>query len=177
MVIVFICVPNYLYFSNCNDLGKSYVKLIDSKARGYGQAGVISDNYTKESSLKEERHRRKSKRIRSCIVEESTCIKDKGTFLASNDTKDSLTLYLAQRFIDRSTTENLVTVIRNDVMIVMSVQVYAHVKRQTLSWCYMPLKWQKQDSSSTCTMYISLTTKLSNVMNIIAQYVVVFEIS
>ena len=39
--------------SNCNDLGKSYVKFIDSKARGYGQVRVIFDNYTKESSLKE----------------------------------------------------------------------------------------------------------------------------
>ena len=80
---------------------------------------VIFDNYTKESSLKEatrERRRSKSKIIRSYIVEESTCIKDKGTFLASNDTKDSLTLYLAQKLIDRSTTEKLVTVTSSDVM-------------------------------------------------------------
>ena len=81
---------------------------------------VICDNYTKESLLKEatrERRRGKSKIIRSYIVEESTCIKDKGTFLASNDTKDSLTLYLAKKLIDRSTSENLVTVTRSDVMI------------------------------------------------------------
>jgi len=85
--------------SNCNDHGKSYVKLIDSKARGYDQVRVIFDNYTKESSLKEatrERRRGKSKRIRSYNIEEYTCIKGKGTFLARNNTNDSLTLYLAR---------------------------------------------------------------------------------
>jgi len=100
-------------FNNCSDLGTSYVKIIDSKARGYDQVRVIFDNYTKVSSLKEgtrERRRGKSKGIRSYIVQDSTCIRDKGTFLASNDTKDSLTLYLAQKLIDMSTAGNLVTV-------------------------------------------------------------------
>jgi len=40
-------------FKDCKDLCVSYVKLIDSKARGYDQVRVIFDNYTKVSSLKE----------------------------------------------------------------------------------------------------------------------------
>jgi hypothetical protein len=106
-------------FKNCKDLGTSYVKLIESKARGYGQVRVIFDNYSNVSSLKEgtrERRRGKSKRTRSYIVEDSTSITDKVTFLASNDTKDSLTLYLAQQLINESTAENLVTVTRRNVM-------------------------------------------------------------
>lgn len=104
---------------NCKDLGTSYVKLIDSKARGYGQVRIIFDNYTIVSSLKEgtrESRRGKSKGINSYIVEDATCIKDKGTFLASNETKDSLTLYLAQQLINQSTTKNLVTVTRSSIM-------------------------------------------------------------
>jgi len=42
------------------------------------------------------------KEVRSFKVEDSTQIKDKATFLASNATKDSLTLYLAQQLIDNS---------------------------------------------------------------------------
>ena len=106
-------------FKNCKDLGTPYVKLIDSKARGYGQVRVIFDNYSNVSSLKEgtrERRRGKSKGTRFYIVEDLTCIKDKVTFLASNDTKDSLTLYLAQQLINQSTAENLVTVTCINVM-------------------------------------------------------------
>ena len=36
-------------------------------------------------------------------------------FLASNDTKNSLTLYMAQKLIDRSTAENVVTVTCSDL--------------------------------------------------------------
>ena len=37
------------------------------------------------------------KEVRSFKVEDSTQIKDKATFLASNATKDSVTLYVAQQ--------------------------------------------------------------------------------
>ena len=33
-------------FKDCKDLGVSYVKLVDSKARGYYQVRVIFDNYS-----------------------------------------------------------------------------------------------------------------------------------
>jgi len=63
---------------------------------------VIFDNYTKVSSLKEgtrQLRRGDIKGTRSYIVDSSTCIRDQRTFLASNDTKDSLTLYLAEQLI------------------------------------------------------------------------------
>ena len=53
--------------------------------------------------------------IRSYNVEDSTQIRDKSTFLASSATKDSLTLYLAQQLIDKSTVK-AVTVTHESVM-------------------------------------------------------------
>ena len=76
----------------CKELATSCMALIDSKARGYCQVRVIFDNYTKEASMKEQttRERRKGKvRVtKSYIVQDSTGIKDKKTFLASSSTKD-----------------------------------------------------------------------------------------
>ena len=47
---VLVAVKN---FSNYKDDDESYVKLIQSKARGHDQVKVIFDSYTKVSSLKE----------------------------------------------------------------------------------------------------------------------------
>ena len=106
-------------FKDCKDLATSYVKLIDSKGRGYEQVRVIFDNYTKVLSLKEgtrQQRRDKTKGIRSFEVDGSTRIRDKGTFLSSSDTKDSLTIYLAEQLINTSTTENLMTATHKRVM-------------------------------------------------------------
>src|SRR5437867_10538582 len=106
-------------FKNCKELGTSYVKLINSKSRGYQQVRVVFDNWTKVNSLKEgtrERRRGKSKGIRSYVVEDSTVIRDKDVFLSSNSTKDSLTLYLAQQLVHLSAVDKLVTVRCRSVM-------------------------------------------------------------
>lgn len=55
-------------------------------------------------------------------VEDSTQIRDKSTFLASNTTKDSLTVYLAQQLIERGTV-NMVTVTSKSVMANYDCQV------------------------------------------------------
>jgi len=105
-------------FKDCKDLGVSYVKLIDPKARGYDQVRVIFDNYTKVSSLKErtrQLRRGDIKGTRSYIVDSSTRIRDKRTFLTSTDTKDSLTLYLAEQLIGTSTSAKLMTATRQSV--------------------------------------------------------------
>ena len=105
-------------FKNGKDLARAYVKLIDTRAHDYAAVRVVFDNYTNVSSLKEctrERRRGKVKEIRSYNVEDSTRITDKSTFLASNATKDSLTLYLAQQLIDKSTVK-AVTVTHKSVM-------------------------------------------------------------
>ena len=70
-------------FSNNKDDGKSFVKLIQSKARGHEQVKVIFDNYTKVSSLKETTQcRSSSKGIQSNIVNDSTCTRP--LYLAQN---------------------------------------------------------------------------------------------
>jgi hypothetical protein len=64
-------------FKHCKDLRTSFVKLIDSKSRGYYQFRVIFDNYTKVNSLEEgtrERCRGKSKGSRSYMAEDATFI-------------------------------------------------------------------------------------------------------
>jgi len=105
-------------FKDCKDLGVSYVQLIDSKARGNDQVRVIIDNYTKVSSLKERTRqlcRGDIKGTRSYIVDSLTRIRDKCTSLASNDTKNSLTLYLAEQLIGTSTSAKLMTATRQSV--------------------------------------------------------------
>ena len=88
-------------FSNYKDDDKSYVKLIHSKALGHNQVHVIFDSFTNVSSLKESTpYRGNSKGILSNIVDDSTCI---------------ILQCLAQNVLDMRTTENLVTVTRNDV--------------------------------------------------------------
>ena len=119
-------------FKNAKELGKAYVKLVDAKAQGYDSIRVIFDNYTKETSVKEitrERRRGKLKEIRSFKVEDSTQIKDKTMFLASNITKDSLTIYLAQQLIDNSTVK-VVTATRMDVLVNHDTVVTTNVSTQ-----------------------------------------------
>jgi len=69
------------------------------------------------------------KEVRSFKVEDSTQIKDKATFLASNATKDCLTLYLAQQLIDNSTM-NIMTVTRKSMMVNYDCNVATNVSTQ-----------------------------------------------
>ena len=88
-------------FSNYKAEDTSYVKLIQSNARGHDQVKVIFDSYTKVSSRKESTpYRGNSKGMRSNIVDDTTCIR---------------LLYLAQNVFATRTAEKLVTVTRNDV--------------------------------------------------------------
>ena len=62
--------------SNYKEDDTSYVKLVQSKARGHDQVNVIFDSYTKVPSLKESTLcRGKSKEILSNIVDDSVCIR------------------------------------------------------------------------------------------------------
>ncbi len=88
---------------NCKDLAGVFVKSIDSKSRGYSDAYVIFDDYSVHNSLKDQtRNMRTAGRSadRGRIVEDRTPIKEFKTFLASKETKDNLTVYLAQKCID-----------------------------------------------------------------------------
>ena len=90
-------------FSNYKDDDKSYVKLIQPKARGHDQVKVIFDSYTKVPSLEESTNtlqRQFQGNMIQYIVNDSTCIG---------------LLYLPQNVFDMRTAENLVTMTRNDV--------------------------------------------------------------
>ena len=102
----------------CKELATSYIALIDSEARGHCQVRVIFDNYTKEVSMKEQTRERRKGKVRvtkSYIVQDSTGIKDKKTFLASSSTKDSLTLYRSHQLI-RYSAVKVMTATRQEVM-------------------------------------------------------------
>ena len=81
-------------FRKYKDDDESYVKLIQSKARGHDQVKVIFDSYTKLSQ------RQFQGNTIQYIVDDSTCIR---------------LLYLAQNVFDMRTAENLVTMTSNDV--------------------------------------------------------------
>ena len=105
-------------FKDCKNLAVSYVKLTDLKARGYDQVRVIFDNYTKVPSLKEGTRqpcRGEIKGTRLYIVGSSTHIRDKRTFLTSNNTKDSHTLYLAEQLMGTSISAKLMTTAHQSV--------------------------------------------------------------
>ena len=86
---------------NYKDDDKSYVKLIQSKARDHDQLKIVFNSYTKVSSLNESTQCRNiSNGIRSNIADDSTCI---------------IHLNLAQNVFDIRTAENLVSVTHNDV--------------------------------------------------------------
>ena len=100
------------------ELATSYIALIDANARGHCQVRVIFDNYTKEASVKEHTRERRKGKVRvtkSYIVQDSTGIKDKKTFLASSSTNDSLTLYLSHHLIRYSAVKGM-TATRQEVM-------------------------------------------------------------
>lgn len=105
-------------FENGKALGKAYVELIDIKSRNYNSVRVIFDNYAVVGSLKEstrERRRGGKAQPKDYNVEDNTKIPELKVFLGSVATKDSLTLYLAQRLIDHSKM-CMITATRKEVM-------------------------------------------------------------
>ena len=71
---------------NCKDLADHVVCVCALQRKSYSYTGayVVSDDYSVESSLKDH-----------------TCIKDFNNFLSSTRTKDRLTLYLAEKLINK----------------------------------------------------------------------------
>ena len=106
-------------FKNCKALSDAYVSLIHAKAHCYQIVRVVFDNYSVEGSLKEttRERRRVGKKVhmRSYKAEDATQIRDAKAFLRSNATKDSLTLYLAQKLVTYSKT-HIITATRKYVM-------------------------------------------------------------
>ena len=85
-------------FKTCEDLGKAFAKSIDAELQDYMGGRVIFDNYDKLISIKED-IRYAYAPCDDFIVSDRTPIKDKKKFLASRHSKDSLTLFLADKLI------------------------------------------------------------------------------
>lgn len=103
---------------SCKNLSDFVVKAIDQKSRGYDVAYVIFDDYSIENSLKDATRKRRTggrHGNRGFKVEEKTPIKDFTSFLASTETKDSLTIFLANELV-KFASSKVVTVTRAGVL-------------------------------------------------------------
>ena len=92
----------------CKDLATHGVDAINIKSHSYASTYVVFDNYSVPSSLKASTRKRRTKRRSSHIpeyqVDDNTPIKDFSAFLGSSKTKDLLTIYLAQKLVQKCTT-------------------------------------------------------------------------
>ena len=80
---------------------------------------VIDDKYSTLCSQSSQPQGKVAEATRHPIVlfiEDGMCTRNKHTCLSSNDTKDSLTLFLAQQLINQSNYENLLTVTHINVI-------------------------------------------------------------
>jgi hypothetical protein len=87
---------------NCKDLADFFVRAVDSKSQQYCEAYIMFDDYSIQNSFKDQTwHLRTAGRSadRGHKVEDKTHIRDFKTFLSSKETKDQLTLYLAQKSV------------------------------------------------------------------------------
>ena len=91
--------------NNCSDLADYFVDAIDKKSHSYAFSYVLFDNYTVKSSMKDDTRQQrtggKSLYKPAYKVEDSTQIRDLTNFLASKKTKELLTLYLAQKVVEK----------------------------------------------------------------------------
>ena len=90
---------------NCKDLADHVVCALQRKSYSYTGAYVVSDDYSVESSLKETTRKcrtgGKSAFVPHIQIEDHTCIKDFSNFLSSTRTEDRLTLYLAEKLVNK----------------------------------------------------------------------------
>ena len=86
----------------CKDVGDAVTKTIESRCKSYEGCRVIFDNYVRRNSIKDIIRRRKlgvQSAGTAYIVVDTTPIKDPKQFMANNETKDSLTVYLADKVL------------------------------------------------------------------------------
>ena len=92
----------------CKDLATHVVDAINITSHSYASTYVVFDNYSVPSSLKASTRKRRTKGRSSHIpeyqVDDNTPIKDFSAFLGSSKTKDLLTIYLAQKLVQKCTT-------------------------------------------------------------------------
>ena len=113
MAVVQAIVNSSQSVSTFKDVGREFVKNITSLLSSYAAGRIIFDNYNKKLTLKDDI--RYSTKGEDLIITDSTPVKDITKVMASNKSKDSLTLYLADKLITKCT-KPVVTVTRRDVL-------------------------------------------------------------
>lgn len=87
----------------CKELGDGFADTIEARSKTYGGCRIIFDNYVRDNAIKDIIRRRKlgiqSSSAMGYIVVDTTPINGPQLFLANNETKDSLTLFLADRVL------------------------------------------------------------------------------
>ena len=86
----------------CEALTGAFCKTIESRSRKYESCCIIFDNYMRHNPMKDSIRRQKlgnKSSTKGYIVVDATPISDPKLFLANNETKDSLTLYLAEKVL------------------------------------------------------------------------------
>ena len=100
----------------CKVLSVAFSKTIERRSRKYESCRIIFDNYMRHNPIKDLIRRRKlgiKSSTKGYIVVDTTPISDPKLFLANSETKDSLTLYLAEKVLRIDAT--IVAVTRLDV--------------------------------------------------------------
>ena len=84
----------------CKELADVFVKVVAARSTGYEGCRLIFDNYARTNSVKDiMRHGHCQINTGAFHVADATPIQNAKTFLASNTTKDALTLYLAEKVL------------------------------------------------------------------------------
>ena len=113
MAVVQAIVNSSQTFCTFKDIGREFLKNITSLLFNYAAGRVIFDNYNKKLTLKDDiRYATKGENL---IITDSTPVKNITKVMASNTSKDSLTLYLADKLITNCT-KPVVTVTRRDIL-------------------------------------------------------------
>ena len=87
---------------HCKDLADVFVNTLKGRSRGYESCRLIFDNYDRPNSLKDYlRHGIKTRILsgNAFHIVDATPIQNLKVFLSNNETKDALTIYLAEKNI------------------------------------------------------------------------------
>ena len=115
----FTMVQALMYMSKfwfCKDLGKAFLKFIDSLLQNYKGGRVVCGNYQMEISIKDDvRYSKQLDLIDDLYIEDSTPINNFKKFWASKTIMDDLTLYLEQKVIIFWEKPVVLVTIKNDL--------------------------------------------------------------
>jgi len=83
----------------CQELAKAFVRTLEHRCKNYECTRIIFDNYAKQNCIKDIMRHGQTSKSSSYNVVDTTPITDSKSFLSNNGTKDSQTIYLAEKAI------------------------------------------------------------------------------